>query len=157
MLDNGLIVQGRTNQSNLIVDFFDAGEILTTPSGGQSRIEAADGGLTDLTVRFHDPATFHTLIWNLDAVANGDVTFTVDRTGGAPFVQAFGLGQNGQNFFRFLATGEAMIQVHLHSTVDIAAVKQVRIGGISSVPEPGSMAIIAAGVGFLIARRRKSH
>lgn len=157
LIASGPLVQGITNQSGFIVDFFDAGEDLITPPGGQARIESADGGLTDLSVQLNQSgATFGTLIWNLNSAADGNVTFTVQRTGGADHVESFSLDQAGQNFFRFEAVGgDAMGMVHLSTDVDQQDVRQVRLGSITPVPEPATVFALLLGVSGLLARRRR--
>src|SRR5438270_13363850 len=49
----GATVQGVTNQTSTLFDFFGAAESLLTPAQGQARIEAADGGLPALTIEPH--------------------------------------------------------------------------------------------------------
>lgn len=155
LLNNGPVIQGITNQSRFIVDFFDAGEDLISPSGGQARVEAVDGGFHNMTMQMHEAGmVFHTLIWNINAVEAGTVTFRVGRTGGAPHVETFNLVQGGQNFFRFSALGESMIWVRFESVPEVSDVKQIRIGGI--VPEPASViALTVASLGLLSRRRKK--
>jgi len=155
LLDNGPVVQGITNQSDLIVNFFDAFEDLTTPSGGQARIEAVDGGFTDLSIALDGvPNTFTSLILNLNAIADGSVDFTVQQAVGDPFMGTFDLDGEGENFFRIIASnGQLMTQVTLHTDVDLQDISQVRIGG--AVPEPGTFLALGVGLAVLVARRRR--
>jgi len=155
LLQSGPVVQGISNQSRFVVDFFDAGEDLATPSGGQARIESEDGAFRALTMQMHDPGVvYHTLIWNINAADDGTVTFRVGRTGGPVHVETFDLDRGGENFFMFEAENDSMIWTRFESNVDVTDVKQIRVGGI--VPEPASFVALAiAGVGMLARRRRK--
>ena len=155
LIASGPLVQGITNQSNFIVDFYDAGEDLVTPPGGQARVEAVDGAFTDLKLQLDQPgATFDTLIWNLNAKANGNVTFTIERTGGPNHVESFALDRAGENWFRFEAIGESMISARLHTDVELQDVRQVRLGNV--VPEPATItALLLGAAGFFARRKRK--
>lgn len=156
LIPTGPLVQGITNNTGFIVEFSEAGEDLTTPSGGQARVESLDDGYTALKLSFDDPNVgFQTLIWNLNASGPGNVTFTVGRTGGPDVVQAFTVDGSGQNFFRFEAVGESMVWVSLATDVDLQDVRQTRIGGaaLMNVPEPATMIALGIGVAGLLRRR----
>lgn len=157
LLSDGPIVQGVTGQSGYIVDFFGAGEDLTTPAGGQARIEGADGTLTDLSLQLNEAgATFGTLIWNLNSMADGNVTFTVQRNDGADHIESFAIQEAGENFFRFEAiNSDAMIRATLQSDVPIQDVRQIRLGSITPVPEPASMVALFLGTAAFLARRKR--
>lgn len=157
LLSGGPVVQGVTAQSGFIVDFFGAGEDLTTPAGGQARIEGADGSLTDLSLQLNEAgATFGTLIWNINSMADGNVTFTVQRNDGADHVESFEIDKAGQNFFRFEAIdNDAMIRATLQSDVPIQDIRQIRIGSITPVPEPASMVALLLGSAAFLARRKR--
>jgi hypothetical protein len=163
----GSLVQGHTNQTDTIVDFFGAGETLEGETlngqGGQSRLKAVDGEFDQLSVRLSDPnLSFTSLILNVNAVKDGQITFNINNSFSQTFdVFTEDLDKNGQNFFRIIADpGTTISQVSLTSTVGISDIKQFRIGGIQSnnpVPEPASMAAIATGLIGLAARRRKNR
>jgi len=159
LLDNGSMVQGWTNQTHTVVDFFGAGEDLNTPSKGQARIEADEDGFSALTIQLHEPNTaFTSLILNLNAIADGQVTFNVHPVGEATFTQTFDIDKNGQNFFRILTSNnETISSVDFTTTVGLHDVRQVRIGfAPAAVPEPASCAALALGAIGVLARRRRS-
>ncbi len=157
-VDNAPLIQGSTNKSGFLVDFFGAGEDLTSPSRGQARVEAEDGSTLDaLTVALNaSGSSFTSLIYNLDAVKDGSVTFTVNRVVGDPFVGSFDLDKNGQNFFTITAIdGPRITSVGLASTVGLEDLKQVRIGSaVVVIPEPASLGLLGLGALGLLARRR---
>src|SRR5688572_4195017 len=65
LLSSGPVVQGLTNESMLIVDFFGAGEDLET---GKARVSATDGAFTMLSVGMNDPGLgLAAYEFNLDA------------------------------------------------------------------------------------------
>jgi hypothetical protein len=157
-LSMGMRVEGESNQTHFVVDFYDAGETLHTPSGGQARVEAVDGGMTDMALRLQQPgATFGTLIWNLHSSGDGQVTFRIQRTDGPDHIETFNLDRNGENFFRIRAENDAMLVARFHTNVQLDDVRQPRMGGFGIVPEPSALAMLAiAGVGFCSSRKRKA-
>lgn len=148
------VIQGCLNtDSNYLINFV-SDESIFSPGGGQARIEAVDGGFSQLTI---DPVTgtFSKLQLNIDASADGFVTFT-GVPGGTS--STFALDASGQNFFTI--TGENFSTVAFNTTVDIVAdVQQIRLGAgtpATSVPEPTTMALFGLGLlGAGFARRRQ--
>lgn len=159
ILDNGTTVQGITNKTDTIVDFFGAGEDLNTPSKGQARIEANDGSFDALSIQLHEPNTAYTsLILNLNALDDGQVTFNVHPVGESTFTQTFDLDKHGENFFRIIATnGESISLTDFTTTVGLADVRQVRIGFGEPVPEPATLGALGLGALGLIRRRRSKR
>lgn len=160
---------GVTNQTDTEVTFTGI-EALVTPSMGQARIEAADGGLSQLAFALTDDTLGFTEvefnIFGTGASASSvDLSFT-DQFGNV-FSDSVAIN-NGQNFFSAEAFDDQLItNVSFTLNGDVRDVRQVRIGGIaafdgdgagSTVPEPASWAMLVSGFGIVgaMARRRKS-
>jgi len=170
---NGTTVAGVTNQTATSVSFR-GGEILAA-SGGQARIEAADGlvntagaafgGLpaSQLAVDLTNPALGFTSTEFRIFVGSGTATtatLTFLDTAGQTFSNTFDILPNG--FFNALATdGQTIDKFSFTTNGTFEDVRQVRLGGITSlaglVPEPMSWALMIfgfGGVGVMVRRRR---
>ena len=155
--ETGTTVQGCLNDNNsVIVDLTSDEEI--NFSGGQATVTATDGEFSTLTVAAD---SFSTLILNIDANADGFVTFT----DGAGTSDPFALDANGQNFFTLTGvTGDFVTFVTTVGGVEtdiVDEVRQIRLGQgqVGVIPEPETYALMMAGlaaIGF-ISRRRKSR
>ena len=165
LMNSGLTgnpVFGFTNVSNTQVDFA-SDEDLTQPANGQARIEGADGLFSTLTIT--SPGnTFSSIIFNLNAAANGFVTFSGVDDGGNPFEFAdIAVGGSGQNFMTFTTAnnqGIASLTITGLDETEFEDIRQVRVGitgvDIPDVPEPASLALwLTAMGGVALASRRR--
>lgn len=159
---------GVTNQTGTGVTFTGA-EALTTIGMGQARLEAADGGLdqlsfalTDTTLGFKE---VEFSIFGTQASATSVMLNFVDQFGNI-FGGTYAIN-SGQNFFSAQAIdGQLIANVNFMLNGDVASVRQFRIGDFgaldgggsgSTVPEPESWVMLIAGFGLVggVARRRQ--
>lgn len=169
LVSSGAVVQGLTSSTGLIVSF-ESDDQLFVSARGQARIE---GPFDSLRIYLDDDAaSFTSLMFNLDAAANGFVTITVYPWNSSSVNP---LDKSGQNFFQIIATGgDRMTKVSFISNVGIDDIGQVRIGGAGipltatstaggpePVPEPGSLLLLGSGLAVfgLLGRwrRRPKH
>jgi hypothetical protein len=166
LISTGVTIQGITNQTAVVVNFTGDGEIITTPAQGQARIEAVDGSLDFLSIRLAPPGgTFGDIILNLNAEADGFVTFTVDEgSGPVLFPTVFNIDAGGQNFFTATsALGFLSFSFQTSgavSAVGLDDVRQIRISQVrpnAGVPEVSSIAAwaVCIGMGAMVYLRRK--
>jgi hypothetical protein len=165
-------VQGHTNQSNTLVDF--NSDDLIHGSGGQALIEGCSGNapngsctgtFDDIVISLTNPpgGNYTSLIFNLNAEADGDVTVTAVDGFGTTWTATSSLNNiddlsgNGQNFYTVVAiNGQDIQSVTITSTVGLADIRQIRIGTADAtnppqaIPEPASVLLLGtlvAGVG----------
>ncbi len=164
----GVNAFGTTNQTNTPVTFTGI-EALVTPSAGQARIEAADGGLSELSFALATGKAFSEVEFNIFGAGATATSVTLNFTDqfGAVFSNNFAIG-SGQNFFSAIAIDNQLItNVSFLLNGNVGDVRQFRLGGITNlpgpvgpggVPEPASWAMLMAGFGLVGAtmRRRKS-
>ena len=154
--DTALSVQGCLNTNHAAIVNLTSDEVINI-NGGQADITATDDLLSRLTI---STTGFSTLILDIDASADGFVTFSDGATTSAPFA----LDDNGNNFFTLTGiVGPSVTFVTSVNGVEtdiVSDVKQIRLGAgpVAAIPEPETYALLMAGlaaVGF-ISRRRKA-
>lgn len=158
LIASGPLVQGILNQSGTFVDFYGAGEDLTTPPGGQARVTAVDGLFTTLTTAMTDPALgIIAYQFIVNAKTSGDLTLGLYLGSSLVYSDTFAIPSNGSNWFNIYGTeGEAMSKVTMSSTGEIMDVRQNRIGAApASVPEPSAIVGLGIGLAMLLRRRFK--
>jgi hypothetical protein len=174
LLNTGAIgntVFGVTNQSNTPVEF-NSTQLLTEPANGQARIEATNGtsqiGLTNVTISIPNGSA-QDLIFNPDitgtiGTSGGTLTVNVTDNLGTIFPFSYTLG-NGSNFLTITTSGgESIVSTSLSYSLSagFTDLRQIRLSGVSVVPEPATNIMLASALGILaVARacslRRKRH
>jgi hypothetical protein len=155
----GLTVMGNTNQTNTSVSIMSTNNesLTSTSSQGQARFEAVDQSLAAARIFLTQGGTFTSAEFNLFNALAGTTSVAISINGGT--AQNFTLG-NGQNFFGIQATGGDVISsISFNANgLGVADLRQVRVGGVNAVPEPGTWAMMLLGFGAIgySMRRRKT-
>jgi hypothetical protein len=161
LLNSGAVgnpVFGKTQQSDITVQFSSTTDTLVEPSSGQARVEAQDGSLNNISVSVPG-GTYIDLIIN-PFFGSGDAKVTVVADDGtATFTYAL---SNGQNFLTIVATnGEKILSTTIDAPGGFTDLRQPRISGAAlseRVPEPGVAMLLGAGLGVVaLYRGRKSR
>ncbi len=156
LLRMGPTVQGMTNETLLLVDFYGAGEDLVA---GRARVMGVDGAIDQFSVKMNDPALgIAAYEFNLDALREGKVTIDLYDLGALVHSETFMLNEQGPNWFRIYGTeNEAISNVSVSSAVDIAGIRNNRILGVPNpVPEPSGILALGLGLLSLAALRKRS-
>ena len=163
----GTTVMGMTNQSATSVTFkSNNGDVLTTPSNGQARIETTENPSSLAALQFYltNPSlNFTQFEFNLaNIVGNGLQLVTLNYAGSSSGSSTFSLG-NGSNWLAGNATDGSYF-----TNISFAAsgagtndIRQIRIGGISAtaaVPEPATWMLMFMGLAFIgtVMRRKQA-
>lgn len=148
---SGSTVLGVTNQTATSVTFKGL-ESLSEPSNGQARIEASDGGYTNLVFFLTNPTLgFTQAEFNLNAAANGMATITALDQFANVFTSTFAIAGGGQNFVNLSSnSGEFIQKVTISTNVNLADTRQFRLGGIqAAVPETATWGMMLLGFGMV--------
>jgi len=148
ILGPALTVTGEIESEYVIS--FTSNENLFTPSIGQARVAAQDGAFSQLGISL-GANVFTDIIFNLntDNSTPGVATITVTEVAGPGATFLFPVAQ-GQNFLTITDTDGGFLKlVGISSTVDVNDIRQTRISGAGSVPEPATCMLFALGLGLI--------
>jgi hypothetical protein len=154
-----MTVFGETNNTNVPIQFTSSQE-LTTPASGQARIEESSGDpLLNIMVLVPD-GFYESLIFNANGDGDGTnmdpsmITIEVLDNMGETTMATFELG-NGSNFFTITTDAlQSIVKTTITSDLGWDDLRQVRIGGARTIPEPSSIALGFIGtVGLVLFRR----
>jgi hypothetical protein len=165
LTSQGNPVQGITNNTDEVYNIYGEEE-LVTPSGGQARVEATDGGFDFALIDALRPSVFFTEFeanLMLGAARSASATITACNQFGACETLIFALG-SGQNTFTVQSVDPQLINtVRIDTTADLHDIRQIRLGGVQEqqppptpVSEPGVMGLLGLGLGMVALRARRA-
>ncbi len=161
-VDSGTTVTGCLNNDQNQLVSLTSDESLTFSAGGQAFIEGTDSDYSRLAITVQDRIT-DLLVLNINASGDGFVSFSdgLETTG------LFELDANGQNFFTitgpFQSLSYTTFSDQFGTESDIVAdTRQVRFElgqTMAPIPEPGTYALMLAGLGVIgfMARRKRNQ
>ena len=156
---------GNLNDAMNTLVRFGGTESLTTPSGGQARIQAGDGTLNFLDVSLAAAGVgFDSAVFNLNSPngVTGLATITAFNQFGGSEVFNLTLG-NGSNFFTLTTDAAQFItDVQISTDIGLSDIRQIRLGEVQAVPGPIVGAgipslVVALGGLVMLARRRRAR
>ena len=166
---SGTTVNGVTNTTATLFDI--TGQENLLGNGGQASVSGADGTFTYLLLAPSDPTTVFgefeanlTVYKTTGPSPTGTVTVSATNSLGVVTTNQYTVG-GGQNFFSLRATDPDFLRsITVTSTVDLASMEQIRVGGISGpdaggsqIPEPATLLLFGTGlVGMARTLRRRS-
>ena len=156
LITTGTLVQGMTNGTALIVNWYGAGEDLFTES---SQVTSVDGSFNMFTVAMDDPSLgIGAYQFNLDALGTGDVTINLYEQGALSYTETVSVDKQGPNTFRIYGTKEeVMSSISIVSTVELSGVSRNRVLAMpGAVPEPAAFIALGIGLAGLLVRKRFS-
>ena len=155
---SGIVVFGEVDGAD--VRFEGLETLLTSSGNGQSSISSKnDSTFADLSITLPN-YSFDRLVFQLfKPAANGTVTIKATDTFGTVFQQTIAFNGNSQFFNVDSDALQQIASVSIFSSAGVEQIRQVRVGGIteqSPVPEPGTYALLASGLGLCAFFKRRS-
>jgi hypothetical protein len=151
----GTTIDGFTDISNTKVVFTSTQTLMV--SSGQSIVDAASGPIHNITIQVPGH-TFEGLIINpLNPTENGDLIVTAFRKNLAPLGTEYGSMGVGNPLTITATGGDVIEEVAITSVGGFQSLSEsVSISGVTVIPEPSSMLLLASGVlGLAQVLRRK--
>jgi hypothetical protein len=165
---NGNTIDATTNKGTAVT--ISSTENLVIPSSGQATVTALDGTLSDLTWELTNQSLGYKLgVFNVNMHNGNDknqnataIIINVEDLNGADYSQTWTIPNSG--FFTIQANGDSLIGAVSFTVAEplgssIASVSQIRLEGVSAVPEPSTWAMMILGffgLGFMAYRKRKT-
>lgn len=154
LITTGTLVQGMTNNTSLIANWYGAGEDLITEN---AQVKAVDGSFNMFSVAMDDAnlgiAAYQ---FNLNALGTGEITINLYEQGSLSYSEIFSVDKQGPNAYRIYGTEkEVMSSISILSTVELSGVSQNRISAMpGAVPEPAAFVALGIGLVGLMVRKR---
>jgi hypothetical protein len=151
---SGNTINATTNQGNAVT--ISGTENLAIPSSGQAAVTALDGTLSDLTWELTNQSLGYKLgVFNVNTHKGNDrnpnataIIINVEDLNGTDYSQTWTIPNSG--FFTIQADGNSLIGAVSFTVAEpagssIASVSQIRLEGVSAVPEASTWAMMILG------------
>lgn len=154
----GTSIMGATNITGTTV-LFTSTDVLTG-TGGQSDVSAMSGLIHNITITLPGFTFSQILINPTGLAALASLVVTATGSNGQVFNTTYGSSLHGNNFLTIAAAGgEQILSLTIDSTSGFQELSQVRVSGITAVPETGTLGLVGTGlIGLagLVRRKLKS-
>jgi len=136
--DTGLVLTGSTNQTGTLIDFTSTEQMVIT-GGGQAKLEAVDGSLSNVVIDAQDDTIgFTHFVFNVHADVTGEIAVSAIDNFGTLF--DFGLNEaseNGQNYFTIGSLDDQYIKSVSISGIGITGIDELQQVRVDPATLPG--------------------